>query len=31
VFRIIGIVQSLGGKQWECPLGVGALAKVFKF
>lgn len=31
VFRVIGIVQSLQGKQWECPLGIGALAKVFKF
>ena len=32
VLAIMGIINSLGGKLWVCPLGVGALAeKWFKF
>ena len=32
VLAIMGIVNSLGGKYWVCPLGVGVLAeKWFKF
>ncbi len=31
IFCIIGIVQSLGGKYWKCPLGVHQLAEKFKF
>jgi len=31
VFEIIGIVQSLQGKMWKCPLGVAPLAAKFKF
>jgi uncharacterized membrane protein len=32
VLAIMGIVNSLGGKYWKCPLGVGVLAeKWFKF
>ncbi len=31
VFCIIGIVRSLQGKMWKCPLGVAPLAAKFKF
>ncbi|MFO7639070.1 MAG: DUF4870 domain-containing protein [bacterium] len=31
VFRIIGLVKSLGGHYWKCPLGVSKLAEMFKF
>jgi uncharacterized membrane protein len=32
VLAIMGIINSLGGKYWVCPLGVGVLAaKWFKF
>jgi uncharacterized membrane protein len=32
VLAIMGIINSLGGKLWVCPLGVGVLAeKWFKF
>ena len=32
VLAIMGIINSLGGKYWKCPLGVAALAeKWFKF
>jgi uncharacterized membrane protein len=31
VLRVIGLVQALSGKEWVCPLGIGALAGMFKF
>ncbi len=31
VFEIIGIVKSLQGARWQCPLGVYQLAMKFKF
>ena len=31
VLDIIGIVKSLGGQYWKCPLGVSQLAEKFKF
>ena len=31
VFRIIGLVKSLGGEYWKCPLGVSKIAEMFKF
>ena len=31
VFEIIGIVKSLQGARWQCPLGVYQLAAKFKF
>ncbi|UCG43901.1 MAG: hypothetical protein JSU73_04600 [candidate division WOR-3 bacterium] len=31
VFEIIGIVKSLQGSRWQCPLGVYQLAMKFKF
>jgi uncharacterized membrane protein len=31
VLRIIGIIRSLQGKYWKCPMGVSALAEKFKF
>ncbi len=31
VISIIGIIQSVQGKLWKCPVGVAALAEKFRF
>ena len=31
VLRIIGLVKSLGGHYWKCPLGISKIAEMFKF
>jgi uncharacterized membrane protein len=31
VLRIIGLIKSLQGDMWKCPLGVSKIAEMFKF